>query len=89
MKQEIKICEDFFIFNCPHCSEEIIVKISELNCRIFRHGVYKHNYEQVNPHLPQIECERHVSQDLVYGCCKPFEIITDGSKNYVQICEYK
>lgn len=89
MKKELKICEDFYIFNCPNCSEEIIVKISELNCRIFRHAVYKNNYEQVNPHLSQIDCERHVREKLVYGCCKPFEIITENFKNYAQICGYK
>ena len=53
---EVKLIEDFYVFNCPQCNEEIIVFKDELNCKIFRHAVYKHNYQQVDPHLPEKEC---------------------------------
>ena len=47
-KVAISLIEDFYIFNCPNCDDEIIVQKNELNCKIFRHAIYKHNYEQVN-----------------------------------------
>ena len=36
------IIEDgFIICNCIHCTGTIIIKISEINCTIFRHGVFR------------------------------------------------
>ena len=87
--RQIKDDNDFYIFECPNCDEEIIVNKTELNCRIFRHAIYKHNYEQVNPHLPKESCETLIKEDKVYGCCKPFEVIDMNGKLYVTICEYK
>jgi hypothetical protein len=87
--KEINLVEDFYIFNCPHCEDEIIVKKNELNCKIFRHAIYTHNYEQVNPHLSKNECEKLINEQKVYGCCKPFEIINKNNKFYATICEYK
>ena len=86
---EITLIEYFFVFKCPHCSEEIIVQKNELNCQIFRHATYKHNYEQVNPHLSKKECEKLISSDSVYGCCKPFEVVQNDGKLYAIICDYK
>lgn len=87
--KEIILNEDFFIFECPHCQQEIIVQKNQLNCKIFRHATYKHNYEQVNPHLCKSECDRLVREDIIYGCCKPFEIVNKNNKLYVTVCEYK
>lgn len=87
--KEITLVEDFFVFECPNCNDEIIVQKNELNCQIFRHATYKHNYEQVNPHLSKIECDKLINGKSVYGCCKPFEIINKNNKLYVTICEYK
>jgi hypothetical protein len=86
---EVILNGDFYVFNCPHCKDEIIVAKNELNCKIFRHAVFKHNYEQVNPHLPFIECQKLIAEDKVYGCCKPFEIINKNDKLFVVICDYK
>ena len=80
---------DIYIFECPHCNLSIQVERSQVNCRIFRHGVYKKNYEQVNPHLPKKECDSLVENKKVYGCCKPFEIITKDNKLFVTECDYK
>lgn len=86
---EINLDEDFYFFSCPHCNEEIIVHKTELNCQIFRHAVHKNNFKQVDPHLPQNECEILIKNNSVFGCCKPFEIINKNNKLYVQKCEYK
>jgi hypothetical protein len=74
---------------CPHCEGTIIVLHNELNCRIFRHGVYLANGEPIPPHSPQVECERLVAQNLIAGCGKPFRVVTqdDGSELAV-VCEY-
>jgi hypothetical protein len=87
--KEVILNEDFYYFNCPHCDSDIIVNKNELNCHIFRHAVFKHNSEPVNPHLSKEECESLLKQDLIYGCCKPFEVISSNNKFYAVICEYK
>ena len=88
--QKVELIDSLYIFNCPNCFEKIIVDKKELNCRIFRHAIYKHNYKQVDPHLNKQECENHIKNDLVFGCCKPFEIVIDDkNKIYATICEYK
>ena len=86
------------IVNCPHCNQTF--EILEINCRIFRCGVYKENYEQIPPHLPKNECDQLVKDSAIIGCGKPFELIPlcqeikkdksysiDGSYNVVK-CDY-
>ena len=63
------------IITCPHCKEFVI--ISELNCRIFRHGILK-NGTQISPHLSLEEWENLVKNDLIYGCGKPFRLVMDN-----------
>ena len=71
------------IINCPHCNQLII--IIELNCRIFRCGIYKNNFEQINPHSNKSICDELIINNLIYGCGKPFRI---DNNNKVLICEY-
>ena len=49
------------IITCPHCNDYI--EIIELNCCIFRHGVYKSNNEQINPHLDKEQCDNLIKND--------------------------
>ena len=60
---EVIIEGDFYFFNCPHCNQEVIVGIKELNCAIFRHAIYKNNYQQVDPHLQKDECEKLLKEN--------------------------
>ena len=71
------------IITCPHCNDPII--IDQLNCKIFRHGVFKQTNQQINPHASKLECEYYLINNLIYGCGKPFQIIDN---NIVQICDY-
>ena len=73
-----------YIFNCPHCDMTIEVEESQLNCKIFRCGIYKNNYTQIPQHSTKIECDILYNTGKIYGCGKPF--IYDG-KN-VKICDY-
>jgi len=65
---------------CPHCG--IGIEIIEVNCAIFRCGVYKETFQQIPPHLSKLECD--AISDKIYGCGRPFRLI-NGELNP---CEY-
>ncbi len=73
------------IIQCPHCHATILIARRDLNCRIFRHGVYKSTGQGIPPHAPRDECERLVTQGLIYGCGKPFQI---DEKECPVVCDY-
>ena len=58
---------------CPHC--KVLIVVEEVNCAIFRCGIYKDTGLQVNPHLPQSECD--ALGDTIWGCGKPFRLVDD------------
>lgn len=69
---------------CPHCKIKFMVYKTEIGCQIFRHGVYKSNGEQINPHAPKEFCDQMVREGKIWGCGKPFKY--DGTK--AEVCEY-
>jgi len=81
--------EHFHQLTCPHCQGTVIVQHNELNCRIFRHGVYWSNGQPIPPHAPKTECDRLVAENLIAGCGKPFQVISqsDGTELAVP-CDY-
>lgn len=76
---------DILHYKCPWCFEPILVYRNELNCRIFRHAVFKKDGQQLNPHASKEECDNVVEQGLVWGCGKPFKIIDDST---IEKCDY-
>ena len=80
--------DDIYVFICPHCKEDIIVLKNELNCKIFRHAVFKSNYKPIDPHATKQECQRLIDNHLIYGCGKPFIIIESENEYKVEICDY-
>ena len=76
------------IVNCPHCLE--LVLIEQLNCCIFRHGVFKTNGTQICPHSSKEKCDHYIQHNLILGCGKPFKIIKNEDNNEYKaiICEY-
>ena len=81
--------------NCPHC--DILIEVLELNCCIFRCGIYKKQnqgsappfeYIQIPPHSTKEECDRLIKNNEIYGCGKPFRIIVASSGYIVEICDY-
>jgi hypothetical protein len=75
------------IITCPNCDNIIIIR--ELNCCIFRHGIYKKTNEQIDPHLSKEKCDILIKNDLIYGCGKPFEIIIQDDETWiVKKCYY-
>ena len=75
-----------FVVICPHCN--LHVMIQEINCSIFRHGVYKNNKQQMNPHASKDECDKCVKEDLIIGCGKPFKLVLNNNEYTAVVCDY-
>lgn len=65
------------VVTCPHCNIPILIE--KLNCRIFRHGVFKTTGKQIHPHAPKELCDLYIRNDMIYGCSKPFQVIGDNA----------
>lgn len=85
-----------YVFNCPHCSNTIVVHSQEVNCQIFRHAVFKDTGLQVNPHASKAELDSLLAQELIHGCGKPFRFVNNGTEaennhlywTHAEICDY-
>ena len=78
---------DYYICICPHCNQYIQVHKNKINCKIFRHAVYKSNFLPINPHESKEECEQLFANNKIYGCGKAFRFV--GKDEYiVEICDY-
>jgi DNA-directed RNA polymerase subunit RPC12/RpoP len=76
---------DVIVVKCPHCGDFIYIDKRELNCRIFRHGVYTSTMQQIDPHMCKTECDALADRNEIYGCGKPFRI----DENDVAVsCDY-
>ena len=73
---------NFNYFICPHCG--IFIDVAEMNCKIFRCGIYKKNGEQIPPHLSKEECDK--LGNSIWGCGKPFRYDEEFRK--MVICDY-
>ena len=82
--------DNTYIFTCPSCNEMIQVSKNDTNCLIFRHGVLKTDFTQINPHLSKTECDKMFYQNLIYGCGKPFKLIKnlENTIDKVEVCDY-
>lgn len=80
--------ENMLIFKCPACNDYVEVNMNEIYCGIFRHALFKDNFTQVNPHLSKSECDKLVSENKIYGCCRPFQIKNINGEYIAFICNY-
>jgi len=75
------------IVKCPHC--ETYIEIVELNCKIFRCGIYKDSMKQIDPHMQKSSCAELSTNGLIYGCGKPFRVDLNGKNEYIStVCDY-
>ena len=76
------------VVSCPHCLEPVLIE--KLNCRIFRHGTLKNNGQQMNPHETKDVCDYFSTNNMIYGCGKPFKIEQkqDTNEFIAIICDY-
>lgn len=75
-------------FSCPHCEGGVEVNTNEINCRIFRHGVFIANNTNIPPHSSEKDCNSWANTNKIYGCGKPIQMISDNGKIYIKICNY-
>ena len=80
--------EKIIIKKCPHCEHIVMLPLLELNCKIYRHGVYKQTLLQIDPHMNRVDCDRLFREGLIYGCGKPFKIIMEEDKYKIEKCKY-
>ena len=83
--------DDYTIIFCPHCGDPVVIYHVEVNCAIFRHGAYRHNDAQMNPHESKEECDRLFREGLIYGCGRPFRVVRGdggGSSIRAEVCDY-
>ena len=78
---------DYIILNCPHCKEPVVVYIKELNCHIFRHGIYKKTLKQIDPHMKKEKCDYLFNKKLIYGCGKPFRLVIEDDLCFLRFCD--
>ncbi len=75
----------FFVL-CPHCDS--YVEILEINCAIFRHGVFKDSGEQIPPHSSEEQCRDYIEKNSIYGCGKPFRLLKRENEYITEQCGY-
>ncbi len=86
--------DDTIFILCPHCKNMMELIKSQINCAIYRHGVYKSTGEQIDPHAKKEICDNLVETDSIYGCGKPFKLfqnknpISKTIEYYVEKCDY-
>lgn len=56
---------------CPHCATLFEVTPADMNCRIFRHAVFRHSGHFVPPHASRAQCRAWVKHHQVWGCGGP------------------
>ena len=77
------------VVECPHCGGVVLVE--KLNCKIFRHGSFKKNGQQLHPHASKELCESYFEKGLIYGCGKPFKLVESDTKSgeyRAEHCDY-
>ncbi len=80
--------DDKIIVKCPHCENYIVIYKNEINCAIFRHGILKETYMQINPHTSKDICDKLAIEDKIFGCAKPFKIIYENNEYNAIACDY-
>jgi len=78
--------DDYIVRDCPSCGEYVIIFKNELNCKIFRHGIFKDSHKQIPPHSNKLLCDSLFDKTLIYGCGKPF--IYDNNDTKLKLCGY-
>lgn len=76
------------VFVCPHCNDNVIINIREINCGIFRHAYYKNSMQQIPPHESKDNCDKLVQEEMIFGCAKPFQIVKENDEYIIRICDY-
>ena len=74
-------------FQCPHCSDEIIIEEKDVNCGIFRHAMMKDG-KQVDPHASKETIEKLIKNKEIFGCGMPFRLLKRNGTYSIEICDF-
>ena len=82
-----------YVFICKHCDEPFVISQCDFNCRILRHGVYKHDMRHIPPHASKEDCDALVRDGLIFGCGRPLKIVETNKEAQtttydVIVCDY-
>ena len=66
--------EEGYYLLCPHCQFNIFILYTDVNCGIFRCGVFKTSGESIPPHISEDQSNSLIAQNMIIGCGKPFQI---------------
>jgi len=80
--------DNYIIIQCPHCKDYISVLKKEINCKIFRHAVYKNTLKPIDPHSSKEICNDLNNKGLIFGCSKPFFLQIQNENYKTVICDY-
>ncbi len=80
--------QNIFFVVCPHCNSFVEINVNEINCAIFRHGIFKDTLLQMDPHTPKHMCDKFREYNLIYGCGKPFRLIVENNIYTAIKCDY-
>jgi hypothetical protein len=72
------------VVQCPHCEDWIFIE--QINCNVFRHGVFIISGQPIPPHSPKSDCDMWKETGAIYGCGKPFTLV---SNSVAEACEYR
>jgi len=89
-----KMVGDDIFLDCPHCSGLVVIHESDINCKIFRHAIWKDEKKQTKtpfgPHTSKAICDQSFIDKTIYGCGKPFKLIRKTKKDVpvLERCSY-
>jgi len=63
-----------FQVTCPQCQGLVIIEENEVNCAIFRHGVFRNSGQPIPPHSKLDQCQRWVENNEIWGCGAAFSL---------------
>lgn len=66
----------------------IEVKQAELACKIMRHATFSTTGQPIDPHMPQLQCERLYAVGSVRGCAKPIQLVGNEPDLKAEACAY-
>ena len=81
--------DSVLVLYCPTCKITVAIKVNEINCAIFRHGVLKSNNKQIDPHATKEICDDLIINNKIYGCGKPFTLKKNKHNSWIAVkCGY-
>ena len=70
------------VVHCPHCRLPASITSQEIDAGAIYHGVMKKNGHKIQKRIPPEWVQYLKSNDLIYGCGKPFMVLRKSSVQF-------